>query len=184
MHVIPVPTVASRRQIICGFAATAAAVVTMPAEAAIAPAKLSIHNAHTQETLDVTFRTGKGYDRQALAALDHILRDWRRNEVLHIDPRLFDIMARIAALVGQPPRYEVVSGYRSPETNAMLRRNGRGAAARSLHMVGQAIDLRLAGVKLSALRRTALGLAAGGVGYYPRSNFVHLDTGDVRSWNG
>ena len=172
--------VASRRRFVGGMAAVLGTVATVPAQAAVVPARLSIHNLHTDEMVAVTFRNSRGYDNSALAALDHILRDWRRDEVHHIDPRLFDIMTQVAARLGQPAHYRIVSGYRSPETNAKV----RGAALHSLHMVGQAIDLRLDGVKLSALRRTALDLAAGGVGYYPSANFVHIDTGDVRAWSG
>jgi uncharacterized protein YcbK (DUF882 family) len=145
---------------------------------------LSLRNLHTEETLDVVFRKGDRYDETALAALDHILRDWRRDEVLPLDRSLFDMMATIAARLGQPPSFEIISGYRSPETNEMLRRKGGGAAKRSLHMVGRAVDLRLKGVRLAALRDTATALGHGGVGYYPRSGFVHIDTGRVRSWGG
>jgi uncharacterized protein YcbK (DUF882 family) len=179
---------ATRRWFLGASGATAL-LASSPLEAGSLPTRLrlnrlSLRNLHTEEQLDVEFRQGRDYDRRALGALNYLLRDWRQDEVLPIDPRLFDMMAEIAARVGQPPRFEIVSGYRSPQTNAMLRRNGGGAAKRSLHMVGQAIDLRLQGTKLSALRQAALTLQAGGVGYYARSGFVHIDTGDVRSWAG
>lgn len=154
----------------------------LPAVAASRPDRLSLHNLHTDETLDVVFRKGDRYDQSALAALDHLLRDWRQDEVLPLDPKLYDMMAAIAARVGSPPRFAIISGYRSPATNEMLRRNGGGAAKRSLHMVGRAIDLRLEGMRLATLRDAAIELARGGVGYYSRSGFVHIDTGDVRSW--
>lgn len=172
------------RRVFIGGAGGVVACAAMPLAAARMPDRLSLVNLHTEETLDVVFRGPEGYDRRALAALNYMLRDWRRDEVLPIDPKLFDVMAHLAARLGQPPRYGIVSGYRSPQTNAMLRRKGAGAAKRSLHMQGRAIDLRLKGTKLSAFRRAALDLAAGGVGYYPRSDFVHIDTGDVRSWSG
>jgi len=177
------PKALSRRLFIGGVGGVAAC-AAMPLEAARLPDRLSLRNLHTEERLDVVFRSPRGYDRRALAALNHMLRDWRRDEVLPIDPKLFDIMAHLAARLGQPPRFSIISGYRSPQTNAMLRRRGAGAAKRSLHMQGRAIDLRLKGARLSTLRRVALDLAAGGVGYYPRSDFVHIDTGDVRSWSG
>lgn len=177
------PKALSRRAFIGGVGGVATFAAT-PLAAARMPDRLSLRNLNTEESLDVVFRGPSGYDRRALAALNHMLRDWRRDEVLPIDPKLFDIMAHLAARVGQSPRFSIISGYRSPETNAMLRRSGAGAAKRSLHMEGRAIDLRLEGTKLSTLRRAALGLAAGGVGYYPRSNFIHVDTGDVRSWRG
>jgi uncharacterized protein YcbK (DUF882 family) len=177
------PNALSRRLFIGGIGAIATCAAT-PLNAAQMPNRLTLRNLHTEEALDVVFRGPGGYDRRALAALNHMLRDWRRDAVRPIDPQLFDIMAHLAALVGEPPCYSIISGYRTPETNAMLRRNGGGAAKRSLHMEGRAIDLRLKGTRLSTLRRAALDLAAGGVGYYPRSDFVHVDTGDVRSWNG
>lgn len=184
----PAPCPATRRWFL-GASGAAALLSSTPLEAASLPTRLRLNrlnlvNLHTEERLDVEFRQGRDYDRRALRGLNYLLRDWRRDEVLAIDPSLFDMMAEIAARVGQPPRFEIVSGYRSPQTNAMLRRNGGGAAKHSLHMVGQAIDLRLHGTKLSALRQAALDLQAGGVGYYPRSSFVHIDTGDVRSWVG
>jgi uncharacterized protein YcbK (DUF882 family) len=175
----------TRRAVLAGAGAaamTAAMPAAMPAIAATRPDRLSLHNLHTDETLDVVFRSGNDYDRQALAALDQILRDWRQDEILPIDPQLYDMMAAIAARIGQPPRYGIISGYRSPKTNEMLRRNGGGAAKRSLHMVGQAIDLRLEGTGLTTLRQAAIELGQGGVGFYSRSGFVHIDTGDVRSW--
>lgn len=185
---IPAPPAATRRWFL-GASGAVAVLATKRLEAASLPGRLrlnrlSLHNLNTQERLDVEFRQGRDYDRRALRALNYLLRDWRQGEVLAIDPRLFDMMAELAARVGQPPRFEIVSGYRSPQTNAMLRRNGVGAAKHSLHMVGQAIDLRLKGTKLSALRQAAIDSQAGGVGYYARSRFVHIDTGDVRSWSG
>lgn len=180
---------ATTRRWLLGAGGAAALLATTPVPAmaaAVRPrvGRLSLHNLHTNERLDVQFRQGRDYDRRALAALNHLLRDWRQDEVLPIDPQLFDMMTAIAARVGQPARFGIVSGYRSPKTNAMLRRNGGGAAKKSLHMVGRAIDLRLEGTRLPALRQAALDLRAGGVGYYPRSGFVHIDTGDVRSWAG
>lgn len=172
-----------------GAAGAMAACLATPLQAQTVPNRmrldrLALHNLHTNERLEVQFRQGRDYDRRALAALNHLLRDWRQNEVRAIDPRLFDMMAEIAARVGQPARFGIVSGYRSPKTNEMLRRNGGGAARRSLHMVGQAIDLKLEGAKLPRVRQAAIDMRAGGVGYYARSGFVHVDTGDVRSWAG
>ena len=183
------PRSSTRRWFLGATGAAAALMAATPLQAAtlpnrMRPNRLSLHNLHTGERLDVRFREDRAYDRRALGALNHLLRDWRQDEVLPIDPKLFDMMAEIASRVGQPPRFEIVSGYRSPKTNDMLRRNGRGAAKQSLHMVGQAIDLRLDGAKLPRLRQAAIDLGAGGVGYYPRSGFVHIDTGDVRSWGG
>lgn len=174
----------TRRWFMGGLGATLLATAATPLEAATPTRRLALRNLHTMEKLDVVYRRDGQLERGALAALNHLLRDWRRNEVLPIDPALFDIMSALAARLGQPARFEVVSGYRSPKTNAMLRRAGGGAAKQSLHMVGRAIDLRLEGVRLRDLRDAALQLQRGGVGYYPKSNFVHLDTGSVRTWRG
>lgn len=181
MMSMPQRQLVTRRTVLAGTGATVMATAA-PAIAASRPDRLSLHNLHTDETLDVAFRNGDRYDETALAALDHILRDWRQDEILPIDPQLYDMMASIAARIGQPPRYGIISGYRSAKTNDMLRRNGGGAAKRSLHMVGQAIDLRLEGTRLTTLRDVAVELGQGGVGFYSRSGFVHIDTGDVRSW--
>ncbi|MEZ5864340.1 MAG: DUF882 domain-containing protein [Geminicoccaceae bacterium] len=173
----------TRRWFIAG-AAAAVGLAASPLEAATRPCRLLLHNLHTNEDLDIVFKQGQAFDRRALTSLNHFLRDWRREEILPIDPRLYDIMATIAERLGRAPRFEIISGYRSPETNAMLRRAGGGAAKRSLHMFGRAIDLRLEGARLRDVRDVARGLEAGGVGYYPKSQFVHIDTGKVRTWNG
>lgn len=178
----PRPAIA-RRRFIGGALAGLAALKAAPVAAAPV-GRLAMHNLHTDERLEVVYRQGREYDRRALARLDHILRDWRRDEVLPIDRKLFPMMEAIAARLGRQPRFAIVSGYRSPATNAMLRQNSGGVAKKSLHMVGQAIDLRLEGVDLARLRQAALELSAGGVGYYPGSGFVHIDTGRVRSWSG
>ena len=177
------PGRATRRWLLKG-AAAAFCLAATPLQAATPPRRLFLHNLHTGEELDIVYRRGMAVDRQALQSLNHFLRDWRRDEIRPIDPRLFDLMAVIADRLGQAPRFEIISGYRSPETNAMLRRRGGGTAKRSLHMFGRAIDLRLEGARLRDLRDTALGLEAGGVGFYPRSEFVHIDTGRVRTWSG
>ena len=174
---------ATRRRFLGGAAAVLSLAAT-PLQAATLPRRLFLHNLHTKEDLDIVYRRGEVVERTALATLNHFLRDWRRDEIRPIDPRLFDLMAVIADRLGRPPRFEIISGYRSPETNAMLHRAAGGVAKRSLHMVGRAIDLRLEGTKLRDLRNTALQLEAGGVGYYPKSEFVHIDTGRVRTWNG
>ena len=110
------------------------------------------------------------------------MRDHRTGEVLTLDARLFDLLRELAASAGLEPRYQVISGYRSPATNAMLVASSDGVSSRSLHMEGKAIDVRLEGLPLERLRDLALARRAGGVGYYPASDFVHLDVGRVRSW--
>jgi uncharacterized protein YcbK (DUF882 family) len=112
------------------------------------------------------------------------MRDWRTGEERFIDPTLFDALHAIRDRLESPRPFQVISGYRSPKTNATLNRRSSGVAENSQHVLGKAIDVRIEGVELSNLRSAALDLAAGGVGYYPRSNFVHVDTGRVRQWRG
>ncbi len=139
-------------------------------------------NTHTGEVLDTIYRTGSSYLPGELGRLDWVLRDHRTGEVVPLDARLFDLLHELAASAGLEPRYQVISGYRSPATNAMLAANSDGVSSRSLHMDGKAIDVRLEGLPLARLRDFALAKRAGGVGYYPASDFVHLDVGRVRSW--
>jgi uncharacterized protein YcbK (DUF882 family) len=143
---------------------------------------LALHNTHTGEFLLSTFWRNGQYDRQALADIDHILRDHRTDQIKAIDPGLLDLLATLVTDLGAREPIQIVSGYRSPVTNANLRQRGRGVAKNSLHTVGKAADIKIPGISLSRLRRAALDLRAGGVGYYPRSGFVHVDVGAVRSW--
>lgn len=145
---------------------------------------VELFNTHTAETLRVAYRSATGFVPAALERLQWVLRDHRANESAPMDPQLFDQLAALAAAAGVEPRYQIISGYRSPLTNARLASAGRGVATRSLHMQGKAIDVRLHGVPCGALRDLALSAAQGGVGYYPKSDFVHLDTGRVRAWAG
>ncbi len=146
------------------------------------PRQLSFRHVHTGERLAVEYFDGLRYLPDALQAVDHLLRDFRTGDVLAIEPTLLDLLHLLHRSTGATRPYEVISGYRSPETNAMLRRRSHGVAAASLHMRGMAIDLRVEGVPLRGLRKAALQLRRGGVGYYPSSNFVHVDVGPVRSW--
>jgi uncharacterized protein YcbK (DUF882 family) len=146
------------------------------------PRALKFLHTHTGEKLAVEYFGGGAYLPDALASVNHFLRDFRTGEVHAIDPGLLDLLFDLVDLTRPARPFEVISGFRSPATNAMLRQRSEGVAAGSLHMVGQAIDIRLADVALSALRRAALSVRRGGVGYYPVSNFVHLDTGRVRTW--
>jgi uncharacterized protein YcbK (DUF882 family) len=145
---------------------------------------IELFNTHTAETLRVAYRSATGFAPVALERLQWVLRDHRANESAPMDPLLFDQLAALAAAAGVEPRYQIISGYRSPLTNARLAAAGRGVANRSLHMQGKAIDVRLRGVPCNALRDLALSAAQGGVGYYQKSDFVHLDTGRVRAWTG
>ncbi|EGR0170098.1 DUF882 domain-containing protein [Vibrio alginolyticus] len=146
------------------------------------PRALAMNNLNTGEILETCYFDGKRYINDELQKLNEFCRDHRRNEVHPMDRRLFDQISQIQKLVGTEAEVIVISGYRSPATNASLRNGSSRVAKKSMHMEGKAIDFRLDGVKLSTVRDAALSLKAGGVGYYPGSNFVHIDTGAVRSW--
>ena len=144
---------------------------------------LAFENLHTHEHLSLVYAIGDAVLPQAQLRLDHFLRDHYTGEVGTIDPQLFDLLYRLRMTLGTRLSFQVISGYRSPFTNNRLRttRSG-GVAKRSLHMDGKAIDIRLPGVALSDLRDAALSLKAGGVGFYANEDFVHIDTGKIRSW--
>jgi uncharacterized protein YcbK (DUF882 family) len=147
------------------------------------PDVLRLVHTHTGETLSVAWRSGGAIDPQAMRRVDRLLRDVRTGDVAPIDPALLEQLQRLAEATGTRAPFQVISGYRSPRTNEMLRRTGGGGVARaSLHLEGRAIDVRLADVPLADLRDAARELRAGGVGGYLREGFVHLDTGRVRSW--
>ena len=144
---------------------------------------LSLLNTHTGERLKEVVYWEKGdYILDALENLNHVLRDHRTNQVHPIDPMTLDLMAAISRKVGAKQPFEIISGYRSPQSNKSLSKQSRGVAKNSYHMQGKAVDLRLPGVPLRAVRKAALELRMGGVGYYAKSDFVHIDSGKVRSW--
>jgi uncharacterized protein YcbK (DUF882 family) len=144
---------------------------------------LALSHTHTHERIDLVYARDQHYLDDAHRALNHFLRDRYTGEVGPMDPALFDLLHRVQTALGAKGSFEVISGFRCAATNARLRRTGAGGVAtRSLHMDGRAIDVRLAGVPLAELRDVALSLRAGGVGFYPREQFVHLDTGRVRAW--
>jgi len=145
---------------------------------------LSLVNTHTGEALLTRYFADGQYIPHALDQLQHLLRDHRSGDAHVIDPQLFDVLFHVAARNDREPHFEVISGYRSPVSNAQLRSRSSGVAEHSLHMDGKAIDVRLSGVACAKVRDVALSMACGGVGYYARSNFVHLDTGRVRAWTG
>jgi len=147
------------------------------------PRLLSFHHLHTDERLTLTYRKGDHYQRSSLDRLDRFLRDFRTGEVTSIDPRLFDLLFDVKQVLGHDDAvFEILSGYRSPQTNAMLRRTSSAVAKRSLHMSGKALDIRISDMPTRSIRDAALRLSRGGVGYYSRSDFVHVDTGSVRRW--
>jgi uncharacterized protein YcbK (DUF882 family) len=144
---------------------------------------LSLHHLHTDERLNLTYRIGDHYQRSALEQLNHFLRDFRTGDVTAIDPKLFDLLHDVQRSLGHDgAAFEIIGGYRSPRTNAMLRRSSSGVARNSLHMTGQAMDIRLDRMPTRLIRDAAVSLGRGGVGYYPKSDFVHVDTGRVRRW--
>jgi uncharacterized protein YcbK (DUF882 family) len=146
--------------------------------------RLALRNLHTPESIELEFFRDDAYIPSALAAAQVFLRDYRNGEQHPIDPPLFDYLHDVARSLGVDPVFSVISGYRSPQTNALLRERSSGVARHSLHLEGRAIDVRLEGVDCADLAAGALGLARGGVGYYRRSDFVHLDTGALRTWRG
>lgn len=163
---------------LAGLAATPA----LGAVNGAAARKLSLHNLHTGETIRTTFWANGKFLTDALRDIDFVLRDFRTGDIAEIDPNLLVLLHRLSIKAGAGGPFEVISGYRSPKTNAALASNSSGVAKRSLHMRGMAIDIRLPGVQLRSLHRAAKSLKAGGVGYYPKSNFIHVDTGRVRYW--
>jgi uncharacterized protein YcbK (DUF882 family) len=143
---------------------------------------LALRNLHTGETLKTTFWADGQYLQDELKAIDTVLRDHRSGDIYRMDPQLIDVLYLLQQSVGIAGPFHIISGYRSPASNKKLRNTSSGVAKRSLHMQGKAVDIRLPGCKLARLRNAALELKAGGVGYYAKSDFIHVDTGRVRRW--
>lgn len=145
--------------------------------------RLRLYHTHTNEWIDVVYRVGDTYIPSAIDRLDQFLRDHRTGDVIQLDRRVFDLLHDLTAAVGRPDaEIDIVCGYRTPWSNDFLRRTTQGVASHSLHMQGEAIDIRMPGVSTAKLRNVALTLHRGGVGYYPESRFVHVDVGRVRRW--
>lgn len=180
----------SRRAILAVFAATAltAAPTYSKASGLLRRSgdirRIKLYSGRTGERLDTIYWIQGDYIPDAVAEINHFMRDWRTNDVKNIDLRTIDIMAAAHNLLDVSEPYMLLSGYRSPKTNNMLRANGNGVARQSLHLSGQAADLRLASRSVGQMARAAAACRAGGVGSYSRSNFVHMDCGPVRSWGG
>lgn len=174
---------ANRRQILtAGLALPALSIPTLGYSASGASRRLAFYHTHTGAALDVVYREGNEYLPDALENIDSFLRDFRTGERHPIDPTLLDQLHDIQRALGKTGRFEIISGYRSPKTNNMLRGKSNSVAKRSLHMQGRALDIRLTDVSTADLRAAALELKSGGVGYYPKSKFIHIDTGRVRRW--
>lgn len=181
----------TRRQFLqntCKLALTGAALSVAPSvNAALSIASknhlIALDHTHTHEKMSVIYRLGDQYVNSALSRLNYFLRDHYSGAVGIMDPALYDILDGIQSALRVDIPYQIISGYRDPHTNERLRTTrGGGVAKKSLHMQGRALDIRLPGVPLDELRDAALSLKVGGVGYYPDSQFVHVDTGGIRSW--
>jgi len=187
----PQPTIDRRRFIgnCIRAAGLAAATATLAPTSVLAmltapstPRRLKFYNLHTSEQLDVVYFEKGRYVPQALAEIDYILRDYRQNVVKPMSPALLDLVVAIRRKLHTDAEVAIISGYRTPETNAMLASHSDGVARHSLHMDGLALDWRVPGRTLEQLHRVALAMRGGGVGYYPSSDFVHVDVGRVRYW--
>lgn len=143
---------------------------------------LNLRNLHTDEKLKIAYWRDGFYNRAALGKINYLLRDHRCGEEHSIDLSLLDLLYDLRGAVGSDAELEIISGYRAPETNASMAKASRGVAQKSYHTKGMAVDINLPGTTLSKLRKTALTLERGGVGFYPRSGFVHVDVGPVRHW--
>ena len=146
--------------------------------------RVRMYSGRTGESVDTIYWIDGDYIPEALKEVSYFMRDWRTGQIKNIDTRTLDIMVAAHHLLDVTEPYTLLSGYRSPETNAMLRRSSRNVARNSLHMQGQAADLRLSSRNVTQMARAASACAAGGVGKYPRSNFVHMDCGPIRTWAG
>ena len=178
-------TLASRRLFLKGVAGALAAVAVAPGRLLAGPNQerlLSFLHTHTHERLSVPYFADGAYLPEGLSTLSSFLRDFRTGDEHPIDPALYDLLNDLRLATGTKSPFQVISAYRSPRTNAMLRENGRGVAKGSMHVEGRAIDVRLADVGCATLRDAAVELQQGGVGYYRGPDFVHVDTGRVRRW--
>jgi uncharacterized protein YcbK (DUF882 family) len=175
-----------QKRLIIGLAAAALVVVITvapPDNVRAADARqLSFYHTHTRLSLDAVYYENGEYVDSALDEINRFLKDFRTGEVAEMDPKLLDLLHDVRSELGSDQTFEVISAYRSPKTNEMLRTNTNGVAKNSQHLLGNAIDVRLRGVPIEKLRDTALDMQRGGVGFYKQSDFVHMDTGRVRRW--
>jgi len=180
----------SRRSLLIGAGAAGAAIMTAQVAGAASPRRygavrsLAFDNTWTGEKVRVTYYENGRYIEDAMHALDRMMRDHLSNSVVEMDPRLYDLLADLHALMDSNQPFQLISGYRSPETNTMLANKSRAVARNSYHLRGWAADVRLPGRDLRQLARGAISLKRGGVGMYSRrSNFIHVDSGPIRKWN-
>lgn len=175
----------TRRHFVSLCVSVAGLLVVPRVLASVAPQSqrsLSFRHTHTGERETILYWRDGEYSEAGLKAADHLLRDFRTEESITMDPNLLDLLYALQLSIGEEGEFQIISGYRSPKTNKMLRQRSGGVAKRSLHMLGKAIDIRFCACDLKRLRDRAISLKAGGVGYYPDSNFIHVDTGRVRYW--
>ncbi len=178
----------SRRDLLAlGMLTAASAILPVNALAAQKESsckELMLYNAHTHEHLDVVYWKDGMYLPDELEKINHIFRDFRTGTERDIDINLLDLLCELKEQLKCKDPYHIVSGYRTPKSNALLRKRYKGVAKKSLHMYGKAVDVRIPGYSLRGVRKAAMKIRAGGVGYYPRSKFLHLDVGEVRYWWG
>ncbi len=184
----PTPTgTLSRRSFLTRSSMAAVGALLLPSTQSVASMMstertLSFHNVHTDEELTIRCCPEKDYDRETRLRFSSLLRDHHADEVREMDAGLIDIFFALSAFTGSNGTFKILSGYRSPETNSWLRRFSHGVAEHSMHIEGKAVDIRMDDLSTREIRQAGMALAMGGVGYYPRSDFVHLDTGRIRHW--
>jgi uncharacterized protein YcbK (DUF882 family) len=175
----------SRRHLLGGALALGGmGMLPKAALAALPERRLAFRNVHNNERIDARYFGAGGYDREGLAEINHGLRDWRTGDIANMDRALLDLLVDIREKLGVAPRrpFDLISGYRSPRTNAALHSRSGGVANQSQHLLGRATDIAVPGISLDRVRLAALAQQRGGVGYYPGDGFVHIDTGRVRTW--
>lgn len=176
----------SKRQLLKFFGAAAIACACPSSLASVVPLgperRLRLHNLHTGERINEIFWADGAYLNDGIERINNLLRDHRCGQSTDMDKQLFNVLIQLQDKLGYKGEIDVISGYRSPQTNEMLRRQGRNVSKHSLHLTGKAMDIRLQGIGVDKIFKTAAQLQAGGVGQYPRSDFVHVDTGRVRYW--
>ncbi|GGA75120.1 membrane protein [Neiella marina] len=174
-------TAASGMAFVAGFGAPAVALAATT-KASNNCRQLALTHIHTGESATLVYFENGHYLDEGVAEISHLLRDFRTNETLAMDRSVLDQLYLLNSQLGFAKPMEIIGGYRSPKTNEKLRQEGRGVAKKSYHMKGQAIDVAFPGVAIANVRKAAISMKAGGVGYYPKSGFIHLDSGPVRSW--
>lgn len=175
----------SRRKFLAGCAAFTGSLITPSVFASVSShpeRQLAFRHLHTGERGKITYWAEGDYLAESLKEINHLLRDHRSGDSARMDRQLLDLLYSLQTQLGKQGEFQIISAYRSPKTNEMLRSKSGGVAKRSLHMQGKAMDIRFPGTELKTLRKAAIALKSGGVGYYPKSNFIHVDVGRARYW--